>query len=217
MSILGRRLSPEASRNAALNAARALLIEAGPQAVTLKAVAGRIGRTHANLLHHFGTAFGLQTALATYLTEIICGEIAKAVTRSRIGEGSPREIVDLAFDAFDRHGAGALTSWMILSGNEAMLKPIVETIHKLVDQLSEDGHADERLHEDTLTLVLMALGDALMGAPMAKALGLPKDRARNIAERLLLDSLARTAAPPPASVPKKASKPKTAKVSVKKG
>ena len=48
-----RRLSPEASRMAALEAARSLLLEAGPQAVTLKAVAGRIGRTHANLLHHF--------------------------------------------------------------------------------------------------------------------------------------------------------------------
>jgi AcrR family transcriptional regulator len=43
-----------------LQAARALLIEAGPQAVTLKAVASRIGRTHANLLHHFGSAAGLQ-------------------------------------------------------------------------------------------------------------------------------------------------------------
>jgi AcrR family transcriptional regulator len=192
MSILGRRLTSEASRSAALNAARALLIEAGPQAVTLKAVAGRIGRTHANLLHHFGTAFGLQTALATYLTEIICGEIAKAVTRTRIGEGSPREIVDLAFDAFDRHGAGALTSWMILSGNEAMLKPIVETIHKLVDQVAEGGHADKALHEDTLSLVLMALGDALMGEPMAKALGLPRGRARDIAERMLLESLERS-------------------------
>ena len=48
---------------AALEAARALLVEAGPQAVTLKAVAGRIGRTHANLLHHFGSAAGLQKAL----------------------------------------------------------------------------------------------------------------------------------------------------------
>lgn len=37
---------------AALEAARGLLVETGPQAVTLKAVAGRIGRTHANLLHH---------------------------------------------------------------------------------------------------------------------------------------------------------------------
>jgi AcrR family transcriptional regulator len=53
-----KRLSPEESRDAALEAARALLLEAGPQAVTLKAVAARIGRTHANLLHHFGSAAG---------------------------------------------------------------------------------------------------------------------------------------------------------------
>jgi AcrR family transcriptional regulator len=43
MSIARTRLSPEASKSAALDAARDLLIEAGPQAVTLKAVAGRIG------------------------------------------------------------------------------------------------------------------------------------------------------------------------------
>ncbi|MDI1294906.1 MAG: TetR/AcrR family transcriptional regulator, partial [bacterium] len=42
MSIKRTRLSPDESRLAALEAARALLIEAGPQAVTLKAVAGRI-------------------------------------------------------------------------------------------------------------------------------------------------------------------------------
>ena len=62
-----KRLSPEESRNSALEAARALLIETGPQSVTLKAVAARIGRTHANLLHHFGSASGLQKALAEHL------------------------------------------------------------------------------------------------------------------------------------------------------
>jgi AcrR family transcriptional regulator len=183
------RLSPTASRQAALVAARALLIEAGPQAVTLKAVAGRIGRTHANLLHHFGSAAGLQMALATSLTEIICAQIVEAILKTRTGDGQTRDIVDLAFDAFDKHGAGALTSWMILSGNEHMLEPIVETIHKLVDQIAIDGHADRLLHDDTLMLVLMALGDALMGAPMAASLGLPRTRARDIAERLLLTSL----------------------------
>lgn len=192
MSIARRRLSPEESRGAALEAARDLLIEAGPQAVTLKAVAGRIGRTHANLLHHFGSAAGLQVALATMLTEQICAEIAEAVLRTRSGQGSPREIVDLAFDAFDRGGAGALTSWMILSGNEAMLEPIVETIHRLVDRLAVDGHEDRNLHEDTLLLVLMALGDALMGEPMAKSLGLPRTRSRDLAERMLLESLQRS-------------------------
>lgn len=192
MSIIRKRLSPDESRTAALEAARLLLIEAGPQAVTLKAVAGRIGRTHANLLHHFGSAAGLQKALATYLTESICEQIVAAVMRSRSGEGSPRDVVDLTFDAFDRHGAGALTSWMILSGNEDMLEPIVETIHRLVDQVAETGHADRNLHEDTLTLVLMALGNALMGAPLAKSLGLPLTRAREIAERIMINSINRT-------------------------
>jgi AcrR family transcriptional regulator len=60
MSIVRKRLTHTASREAALEAAKTLLIEAGPQAVTLKAVAARIDRTHANLLHHFGSAAGLQ-------------------------------------------------------------------------------------------------------------------------------------------------------------
>ncbi len=189
MSIVRTRLSPEASKSAALEAARDLLIEAGPQAVTLKAVSGRIGKTHANLLHHFGSAAGLQKALAKSLAEAICVDIAAAVIKSRSGEGSPRDVVDLAFDAFDRQGAGALAGWMILSGNEDALNPIVETIHNLVDDLAIDGHEDHLLHDDSLTLVLMALGDALLGAPLAKALGLPRERARDIAARIMISSL----------------------------
>ena len=60
MSIVRERLSPGESRAAAIEAARRLLIHSGPQAVTLKAVAAEVGKTHANLLHHFGSAAGLQ-------------------------------------------------------------------------------------------------------------------------------------------------------------
>ncbi|MEQ9661027.1 MAG: helix-turn-helix domain-containing protein [Parasphingopyxis sp.] len=189
MSIARKRLSPEESRLAALQAARELLIETGPQSVTLKAVATRIGRTHANLLHHFGSASGLQKALAGYLAETICDTIAQAVMKSRAGEGSPRDIVDLTFDAFNKEGAGALASWMLVSGNEDALDPIVETIHELVDDLGEEGHADAGLHEDTFELVLLALGDALMGRQLAGSLGLKRDTARDLAERRLAQSL----------------------------
>jgi len=189
MSIAKRRLSPEQSRTAALVAARNLLIETGPQAVTLKAVAGRIGRTHANLLHHFGSASGLQKALAAYLAQEICQTIGAAVVKLRSGEGATREIVDLAFDAFDREGAGALACWMLLSGNEDALDPIVEAIHKLVDELAEHGPEGRTLHEDTLALCIMALGDALMGAQLAGALGLERDTARALAEKQLSASL----------------------------
>ena len=175
----------------ALAAARDLLIEAGPQAVTLKAVATRIGRTHANLLHHFGSASGLQKALAQYLTDAVCGTIAQAVQKSRTGEGSVRDIVDLTFDAFDKEGAGALSSWMLLTGNEDALDPIVDAIHNVVDNFAENGHQDQEMHEDTLTLVLMALGDALIGERLAGSFGLPRHSARDMAERHLEHALSR--------------------------
>lgn len=189
-----KRLTPEESRNSALAAARALLIETGPQSVTLKAVAARIGRTHANLLHHFGSASGLQKELARHLAETVCEAIKEAVRASRAGFGSPREVVDLAFDAFDKEGAGALASWMILTGNEDALSPIVETIHHLVDEIAPEeaeGHGDiMRVHEQTLALVLMAMGDALIGSALARSLGLPETAARDQAQRMLESSLA---------------------------
>lgn len=169
-----------------------LLIETGPQAVTLKAVATRIGRTHANLLHHFGSASGLQKALAAYLAEGITATIGQAVEAARRGEVAPRAIVDLTFDAFDRDGAGALASWMLLSGNEDALDPVVEAIHALVDQLVATALSPglaETIRDNTLMLVLLALGDSQMGAPMAAALAVPRERAREMAARSLTASL----------------------------
>jgi AcrR family transcriptional regulator len=187
MSIVKKRMSPEASRLAALEAASALLIEAGPQAVTLKAVAGRIERTHANLLHHFGSAAGLQKALAGHLAAQVCDSIADIIIANREGAPDPERVVNMVFDAFNQQGAGSLATWMILSGNEDALDPVIDAIHDLIDEIGE-GHQDLQMHEDTLHLVLMAMGDALLGEPLAKALGLPITAARGIAVRNLMAS-----------------------------
>lgn len=187
MSITRERLSPEESRATALEAARRLLIESGPQAVTLKAVAAAIGKTHANLLHHFGSAAGLQAALAELISNRVCAGIAEAVERSRAHVADPIEIVDRTFDAFGREGAGALAAWMILSGNRDALNPVLDAIHQLVDRLRA-GHEDRPVEETTLWLVLLAMGDSLLGAEMAEALGLERGKAREVVRRLLLAS-----------------------------
>lgn len=185
MSITRERLSPEESRFAALEAARRILIGKGPQAVTLKAVAAEIGKTHANLLHHFGSAAGLQAALAKSISDRVAAGIAEAVRRARQGEADPIEIVDRTFDAFGKEGAGALAAWMILGGDREALNPILDSLHQLVDQLRE-GHEDRPVQETTLWLVLAALGDSLLGGPMAEALGLPRGKARELARRQLI-------------------------------
>ena len=191
MSIVKKRLSPEESRSAALEAARHILIEMGPAAVTLKAVAARIGRTHANLLHHFGSAAGLQKALAAYQAETVCATIGRKMAESPPGERNVREIVDLAFDAFNEGGAGALATWMAATGNDDALDPIVDAIHRLIDGMAPDAHEKRLMHEDTLALVLMALGDAQLGGPMAEALGLPRDTSRVLATELITGRIAK--------------------------
>jgi hypothetical protein len=125
------------------------------------------------------------------LSDAVCVTIAQAVVKSRTGEGTDRAIVDLTFDAFDQEGAGALASWMLLTGNEDALDPIVNAIHQVVDDTGIGGHEDREMHEDTLTLVLMALGDALIGERLADSLDLPRQAARDVAERHLEHALDR--------------------------
>lgn len=180
MSPPRRRLSQDESRAAAIAAARELLLEDGPQAVTLKAVADRIHRTHANVLHHFGSAAGLQSELARSIAEEVTAAVAVSVDRARHHQTDPREIVDQTFDAFGREGAGALAAWMILSGNRDALNPILDALRTLVTQLSVE-HEDHQVPESTLWLVLLALGDSLLGDPIADALGLERDTARKTA------------------------------------
>ena len=184
MSTVRKRLSPEESRSVALEAARHILLTRGPQAVTLKAVAAEIGRTHANLLHHFGSAAGLQAELAKSIADRVTGSIGEAVKRARAGESDARAIADMTFDAFGKEGAGALAAWMILSGDREALNPILEAIRGLVAQLTV-GHEDHHVGDTTLWLVLLALGDSLLGPAIAEALNLDRDTAREAAARRL--------------------------------
>ena len=101
---------------------------------------------------------------------------------------TPATLCDGAFDVFGREGAGALAAWMILTGNRDALDPILDSIRALVAQLSA-GHEEHHVAESTLSLVLSALGDSLLGTPIALALGLSRDTARELAAERLRERL----------------------------
>ena len=79
---------------------------------------------------------------------------------------------------------------MLLSGNEDALNPVVEAIHRLVDEVGEGGHEDGNLHKLTMELVLLALGDSLLGGPLSMSLGLDRGAGREIAAERLAQSFA---------------------------
>src|SRR3546814_5043337 len=79
---------------------------------------------------------------------------------------------------------------MAATGNDDALDPIVAAIHRLIDGVAPDAHEKRLMHEDTLALVLMAMGDAQLGGAMAEALGLPRDTARALATELITGRIA---------------------------
>ena len=179
-----KRLSPGESRAAAVAAARELLRDQGVAAVTLKSVGARIGRTHANLLHHFGSVAGLHRALAEDIARTVSASINEAIGKRRRGEASERDVVDAMFDAFHAERVGELIGWIALTRQREALEPVVETIRSIVEDFRASG--DTRpMDRVTLGLVLMAIGDSLAGGEVAAASGLPREAVRDDAVGLI--------------------------------
>lgn len=181
---LRKRLSPDESRAAAVAAARQLLRDQGVAAVTLKSVAAKVGRTHANLLHHFGSVAGLHRALAEDIAHTVSASITDAIGKRRRGEASARDVVDAMFDAFDAERVGELIGWIALTRQREALEPVIDTIRTIVEDFRAAG--DPRpMDRVTLGLVLMAIGDSLAGDEVAGATGLSREAVREDAVGLI--------------------------------
>ena len=180
--LIRQRLTQEESRAAAVAAARSLLREQGAAAITLKAVAAKIGRTHANLLHHFGSVAGLHRALAADIAVTVSASITSAIASRRKGLATERDVVDAMFDAFARDGAGELIGWIALTRQRDALKPVIDTISAIVADFRAVG--DTRpMDKVTLGLVLLAIGDSLVGKEVAEGVGQPRSEIRDLAVR----------------------------------
>ena len=185
-----RKRSPEEAREEALAAARELLLTGGPKAVTLTNVGKAVGMTHANVIHHFGSATELQSALMGSMVGDLANALEEAVAHVRSDSAAPRQLVDIVFDAFDNGGAGMLAAWIALSQDIGHLEPVREAVRSLVRAIEErtrvnDDAAHRRVTSSVLLIALCAVGDSVIGAPLREMLGRDKEAARRIPARLL--------------------------------
>ena len=185
-----RRRTPDEARAQALECARRLLIARGPKGVTLQAIAREIGVTHGALIHHFGSAARLQSALMGAMVKDLAAALTTAVVQLRSDERATRAVIDIIFDAFDQGGAGQLAAWIAVSNRFEHIEPVREAVGELVAALEQTirraGDAGPRhVTSALLFITLCASGDAMIGEPLRAMLGRDPDSIRRLAARLL--------------------------------
>ena len=180
-----RRRRGAVARSEALDAARALLLAGGPSAVTLKGVGDRMGVSHANLIHHFGSAAGLQGELMDRMVRDLAEAIAEGLEGLTVADWGQGRLIDVAFDAFDRGGASQLAAWMALARETQRAESFAGVVRDLADRIArlagDDDAAREKARRVVLTVTYLAFADGLIGPTLSDILGTPADAPRDLA------------------------------------
>ncbi|WP_425985950.1 TetR/AcrR family transcriptional regulator [Brevundimonas sp. TWP1-2-1b1] len=185
------------AREEALEAARDLLLSGGPAAVTLKAVGERMGVGHANLIHHFGSAAGLQGALMDAMVRDLAERIEAGLNEGS-GEGregvEPDRLMTVVFDAFGKGGASQMAAWLALAREQGRAESFGGVVRDLADRLAamapDDPRAAERARSLVMTAAYMALAEGLIGDILTPMLGAPEGLGRELALKLTATVLA---------------------------
>lgn len=179
------RRSRHEAREEALEAARSLLLEGGPSAVTLQAVGKAMGVGHANLIHHFGSAAGLQGALMDRMVRDLATLITEGLADIASGsEAGQRQAIDVVFDAFDSGGAAQLAAWLVLARETERAESFAEVVRDLADRTAAlrggDKDAQDRARRIVMTSAYMAFADALIGPALRPILDLTVQTPRDL-------------------------------------
>jgi AcrR family transcriptional regulator len=178
------RRTPEAARENILAAAEAILVEQGPQALKLADVAKAAGVVHANVIHHFGSIGGVETALM----ERMIRQLADRIICGFDEEGaSPGFGAQALFDAFETKGAARLAAWLELTGEGRRMTLVRHVVDEVVQtRLARDVGIDRETIVDFILLnIIVAVGVGLFGPTLSELLGRPPERARELALELV--------------------------------
>lgn len=184
-----RKRSSGEARDEGLAAARGLLLDGGPAAVTLANVGQAIGMSHTNVIHHFGSAAGLQTALMESMIRDLAGALGDAVSQLRTDAAAPSMLVDKVFDAFGEGGAGQLAAWLVLAREYDHLAPVRQAVLDLVAAVKQRApdvaDRDARIRAIVLLIAICAFGDAVIGPHLRAMLGQDDETARRLVAQIL--------------------------------
>jgi AcrR family transcriptional regulator len=195
---LGRRAeTATATRQRILAAARALYLERGVRATTLKAIAERADVSRGTILHHFGDADGLIEAVATDVLASLEMPDERILDGIESAEGRIRTFVDAMVRFFERS-----TPWWTVFEPE-MHRPALQardaeysaTVGRLQAAALGEGLATDRIASATVSGLLHP---ATLGAFIwtLQSSGLSLDEVIDVVGDLLVPMVARAPVAP---------------------
>ncbi len=188
------RRTPEESRANILSAAEGLLVEQGPQSLRLADVAKAAGVANATVLHHFGSISAVHTALM----ERMIADLVDSIMAIEIPADAPAGARDAGlktlFDALETPGAARLAAWLELTDETSRLTVVREAVQEVAQKkIGQAGVPADLAEEMILLSVTLALGVGLFGPSLARLIGKPEERAREMTLNMLLGYLERIA------------------------
>jgi TetR/AcrR family transcriptional regulator, repressor for neighboring sulfatase len=183
-----RRRKPDAVRRDALEIGRRLLIEGGPSAITLKAIGTELGMSHANLIHHFGSAEVFQAQLRDLMVQDLTRTVTGLLAQHAHENVDVATIVDKVFAAYRSGGIGVLMAWSVLTGNAHETDELAQVIGELVaalESLIEGPESAARAREMVSLVTLLAFAESLIGTSLAKVVGMPPDAVQSLTIRMV--------------------------------
>ncbi|WP_297511962.1 TetR/AcrR family transcriptional regulator [uncultured Caulobacter sp.] len=188
------RRSPEAARENILAAAEAILVEQGPQALKLADVAKAAGVVHANVIHHFGSIGGVETALMERMIQSLADRV---ITGFDSGDATPGFGAQALFEAFEAKGAARLAAWLEMTGEGRRMTLVREVVDRVVEtRLAKDLAVPRETVIDFILLnIVLAVGVGLFGPTLAELLGRPPGRPREMALELIQGRLSAAVRP----------------------
>jgi AcrR family transcriptional regulator len=180
------RRAPEAARDNILMAAEKLLVDEGPLALKLAAVAAAAGVANASVLHHFGSIDGLHAALMERMTQQLVADVLALADQGGDREDKQEAVVQALFEVFETRGAARLAAWLELTGEWRRLTSVREAVQSVVAKRVSYGDLNTREVEDlVLVSVALAMGAGLFGRSLAQLIGRPAGRTRKVAAEAL--------------------------------
>jgi AcrR family transcriptional regulator len=178
------RRSAESARARILEAAERRLIEGGPDAVRVQALARELGLTDAAIHHHFGNRQGLLAALLRFGGRRLREAVADVLARRPDGDLDVQALVDGLLPVLESSGYSWLALWLWASGWRDKGSGLFDDVADAIDQrrsrrrgTARSKHSSEEARFLAAWLAFTLMAEPLFGLASRRSVSLPGDAA----------------------------------------